>query len=242
MALKLASLNIEGNKHFDKFLPFFKTEHPDVVCMQEVFSQDLPMLKQELEMKIAFAPMTIRPYTLEDPTSLAIMGVAICTHLPLGSIEPVYYYGNSDMLPLFRYRDETRQHRPLLLVTTEKDGEAIVIATTHFMVTEQGVTTDYQRRDLNSLLKILNRLPEVVLCGDFNAPRGGEIFDTLAKQYTDNIPPEYTSSIDGTIHRAGLLPYMIDGLFTTSHYKAEKVKLNSGLSDHLGITALISRA
>lgn len=241
MPLTLASLNIDGNKHFDKFIPFFKKADPDVICLQEVFSQDLLLLRKELGMEVIFAPMTMRPYITDDPTSLAIMGVAICSKLPLDSVEPIYYFGNSEMVPLYRYHDETRQHRPLLFATATKENERFVIATTHFMVTDEAKPTDYQRRDLASVLKITESIPEIIMCGDFNAPRGDEIFDALAKRFTDNIPVEYTTSIDGTIHRKGPLPYMVDGLFTSPQYRARNVKLNSGISDHMGITAVIEK-
>ena len=90
------------------------------------------------------------------------------------------------------------------------------------------------------LLACLEPEEEFTLCGDFNAPRGGEIFTALAMRYQDNIPLEYASSIDGNLHRKGPLPYMVDGLFTTPSYIASDVSLQSGVSDHCAILATVS--
>ena len=81
----------------------------------------------------------------------------------------------------------------------------------------------------------------MVLTGDFNAPRGGTIFDLLARTWQDCIPQDVTTSIDPVLHRAGALTLMVDGLFTTPHYHATEVQLHTGLSDHQAITASISR-
>lgn len=241
MPLKLASLNIEGNEHFGKFLPFLKGFGPDVACLQEVFAQDVPMLRRELEMDAAFAPMCVRPYDSADMASPAVMGVAVFSKLPFGSVEPLYYYGDPDFFPVYRYRDDTRQNRVLLMVTLDKDGAPFTVGTTHFMVTKDAEPTDFQRRDLARLFGLLGPVPEIVMCGDWNAPRGGEIFGRLAERFRDNIPPEYAASIDGNIHRAGHLPYMVDGLFTTPGFAASDVKLTGGVSDHMAITAVIER-
>ncbi len=80
-----------------------------------------------------------------------------------------------------------------------------------------------------------------VLCGDFNAPRGGEIFSELAARYRDNIPAQYTTSIDASLHRAGDLQLMVDGIFTTPEYQASSVLLHSGVSDHYAVTADITK-
>ncbi len=39
--MKLININIEGDKHFDRVIPFIERELPDVLCLQEVFKGDL---------------------------------------------------------------------------------------------------------------------------------------------------------------------------------------------------------
>ena len=79
----------------------------------------------------------------------------------------------------------------------------------------------------------------LVLCGDFNAPRGGEIFTRLATQSRDNVPSHYVTSIDPKLHRAGPLQLMVDGLFSTDGYRLSEVVLHNGVSDHCTITAVV---
>jgi endonuclease/exonuclease/phosphatase family metal-dependent hydrolase len=84
----------------------------------------------------------------------------------------------------------------------------------------------------------LSGLPDFILTGDFNAPRGRATWDTLAAKYKDNIPARYTSSIDPS-HRAGESPYVVDGIFTTPEYEARNVELHEGISDHKAVTATV---
>jgi len=51
--LKLISLNIEKDRHFDLILPFLKKHQPDVILLQEVFSKDIPKIEEALQMKSA---------------------------------------------------------------------------------------------------------------------------------------------------------------------------------------------
>jgi endonuclease/exonuclease/phosphatase family metal-dependent hydrolase len=133
----------------------------------------------------------------------------------------------------------------VLFSTVAKDDIPYRIATTHFTWSEKGRATDTQREHLHSLLSALETEKELVLCGDFNMPRGGELFSTLAERYKDTIPPEYVTSIDVSLHRnrlddpEELSQKMVDGLFTTPEYLAQNVRLVSGLSDHMAITATI---
>ena len=80
-----------------------------------------------------------------------------------------------------------------------------------------------------------------VLTGDFNAPRGGEIFAELASRYKDNIPNHYQSSLDPDLHRVKNLKLMVDGLFSTPDYNLGEVRLINGVSDHLAVAAKVSK-
>src|SRR3989338_3132306 len=48
--MKLISINIELNKHYETVLSFLKKEKPDVVCLQELLEEDFERFKQELGM------------------------------------------------------------------------------------------------------------------------------------------------------------------------------------------------
>jgi endonuclease/exonuclease/phosphatase family metal-dependent hydrolase len=132
-------------------------------------------------------------------------------------------------------------NRIVLAADIQKDGRVFRIATTHLTWTPNGGPNGEQRRDAAALLHVLEGLSEFVLCGDFNAPRGGDIFSMLASRYKDNIPLQYTSSLDPNLHRAGQLGLMVDGIFSTSAYTVSAVKMVSGISDHCALVATVSK-
>lgn len=254
-SLSLISVNIEQSRHLDRVLPFLTSRMPDVLCLQELYETDIPRFAEVLgSVSHSFAPMMLRD---EGEGKTAVMGIGIFSRLPVRSQATDFYHRGSDPEVPYDYTDlesRNRTHSGILLSSIlEKDGVDFTIATTHFTWSERGEATDYQRRDMQALLGILNTKGEFVLCGDFNAPRihegqPGEVFSMLSSRYKDNIPAQYETSIDASLHRNGkdhpdeLADKMVDGLFTTLAYAASGVELHTGLSDHCAITATISRA
>jgi len=247
--LKLIFLNIERSKHLDLVIPFLQKEQADVVCLQEVDEKDMPLITKTIEAQsYAFSPMLRAAQEVERP----VVGIGVFSHLPALRIDEYYYAGSRQELP-----EQTHDMQPtdvecpgneaVSVLDVQIDGNIYRIASTHFAWSPQGKATDRQRTDMQALLRVVSTLGEFVLCGDFNAPRGGEIWNELANRYQDNIPPEYKTSIDVNLHRAGkdrpqeLADKMVDGLFTTPHYKASGVRLVSGVSDHMAVVATISR-
>ena len=249
--LKLISLNIELDRHLDRIIPFLREERPDVICLQEVLERDFPKLKNALSMEGEFVASCIPDIkrvtsSFEDEGVLEIdeelvkrgpEGVAFFTNLPTLSSRVDYYFGNSRVIP----RWSIGQNRMLVSRTMAKYGKTYTIGTTHFTWTPDGTASDEQRKDMNTLLNILARFPDIVFCGDFNAPRGGEIWGKLAKNYHDNLPEEYHSSLDPRLHRAGHLDRMVDGLFSTTEYRVSDVRLVNGISDHKAVIGMAER-
>lgn len=233
--LRLVQLNIEKSKHLELVTPFLRVQEPDVVCLQELMEHDVLQIEKELGMQCVFAPMS-----LEQGRS---WGVGIFSRLKKTSQRAMQYGGSLDKHLLEYVHGNRREGHAsskfmLIIADIEKEGETFRIGTTHFPVTEKGEVTDFQREDMKKMLELLKEEGEFVLTGDFNAPRGGEIFAMLAKEYKDNVPPHYTTSIDGNIHRAGHLEdRMVDGIFSTPSYEIKNVTMHSGVSDHCAISA-----
>lgn len=246
MSLKLISVNIEGHRHLDRLLPFLSAEKPDIVCLQEVFEVDVPQFESTLGMKSSFAPMAnVTETSIHQSHALGTWGIAQLTALPVKHHQAEYYVGSPDRLPIFFENEEPNSmNRILLSSTVTKDNQNFTVATTHFTWSPRGQYTSEQARDAQNLLKILDHYPEFVLCGDLNSPRAGEqenLFNTLANRYTDNIPAEVTTSIDGELHKAGHLTMMVDSLFTSDAYRAQDVRVVGGISDHKGVVGIIER-
>ena len=240
--LKLVSLNIEKDRHLDRIVPFLSEQMPDVFCAQEVYESSIPVIAEALSgAAYVYAPMTGRPK--ESPPQM--QGVAIFSRLPVKAQSVRYYVGRPDTVPDSDDNDPltyNASNRMVVLCDIEKEGNLFRIGTTHFTWTPDGEPTDEQRSDMKALLTLFDGAEEFVLAGDFNVSRGGELFGVLAQRYKDNVPPQYTTSIDGNLHRRGQLNRMVDGIFSTPSYTVSDVEMISGVSDHCALVAQISTA
>ena len=235
---KIVSVNVEKDKHHDTVLPFLQREQPDVVCMQEVYGNDAERYQYELGMKGIFGPMTLCPSRYVFG-ALHVEGVAIFSRYEISNVKVVLYAGYPKYIPVYVDKDAKTYNHILLSCDVHKDNAVYTIATTHFTWTPHGEPDALQRKNLGALFRKLKELPNVIVCGDFNAPRGREIFDKLAKKYKDNIPAEITSTIDPIFHRAPELEYVVDGLFSSPKYTVSDVRVEMGISDHKAIVGLI---
>lgn len=237
--LKLVCLNIEKNRHLDRLPLFFKEENPDVLLLQEVLEKDVPLLESVLQMKCLFTP--IAQFPLEG--TVHIGGQAILTNLPLIESCEEYYRGNKESLPFIELVPGASEAiaRALSIVKVTKDEKQYRLANTHFTWAPNGGSSEKQSHDLEHLFSLLSPFPDVILCGDFNSPRGTPIFDRITSKFKDNIPPDVTTTLDKNLHKAGDLQLVVDGVFTTPHYQVESMKLVDGVSDHLAIVANVIR-
>ncbi len=245
MSLKLLSLNMEGHKHLDRVFELVKQEHPDVICLQEVFEVDMPLLEQTFGMKGRYAAMAdVRDVSIHQAHAFGSWGLAQFTTLPVIDSRAEYYVGQPDELPIFfSNNNPNAQNRVLLVATVEKEGQSFTIGTTHFTWSTGGKYTPEQAENFHALSQILDQLPELILCGDLNSPRQGEVanvFHQLAERYTDTIPPEITTSIDGQFHKAGQLELMVDSLFSTPQYQVKNVRVIGGVSDHKAVVGEVA--
>ncbi|MES2409438.1 MAG: endonuclease/exonuclease/phosphatase family protein [Patescibacteria group bacterium] len=234
--MKLIQINIEFDKHLDLVNNLIKKENPDVVCMQEVLEGDFEKIKSIYNMHGVFNAMCIN----KDQKQ----GSAIFCKRKITTSNVEYYLKPTEEV-LSDIKGETPMsgaHCSLLSVEIIHDDQIFNIITTHFPVHYPGSeVSDFQRECFKKMDAILKTKKDFILTGDTNCPRGTEIFDTLAKDYKDNVPQDSVTTIDEKLHRAGFLPYVVDCMFTTPEYKVTNIKLVDGVSDHLGIVAEIEK-
>lgn len=239
-SLKIVCLNIEFDRHLDRVIPFLEMQKPDVVLLQEVLIKDVPSLEEALKMKSVSTIVNLIQWGGITQNSALVTLSA----LPILKSYSAYYRGDRDHL-LLAHEEEAgevlaeKTARAILVTEVIKDGQLYRLVNTHFTWTPNGRPNEKQYHDLEVLFQLLSSLPDFILCGDFNAPRGTAIFDAIASRYKDNIPSKVTTTIDKNLHKAGDLQLVVDGLFTTPKYHVESVKLFDNLSDHLAITAKI---
>jgi endonuclease/exonuclease/phosphatase family metal-dependent hydrolase len=235
MALKFISVNVERDRHLDKIKNLLIESNADFVCLQEVMQYEVSELAKTQNYFSFFSPTT-----RHQPGDDKWEGIAVLSRYPL-RVTNVHQYAGPERPGLYdKSTTETLQktRRYLLQVCEiESDQKRYRFANTHFTWSRDGQADDYQRQDVKKMLEFLQGYKSLVLSGDFNAPRGREIFSTIAEQYKDNIPADYQTSLDENLHRCGYLPYVVDGLFSTPEYKVTNVELVFGVSDHAAVRA-----
>lgn len=229
MSLSLFTLNCEEDKHLDLILPYLIDQQFEVICLQEVFEENLPQLAEAANAQAFYTPLSI--------LKGKVWGIALLIRQDLKVLSTFekYYKGQATQIPLFLEENPNSVNRAILSVKLEKDGKPWTFTTTHFTWAGGGGSNQEQARDFPNLIHALNEVGETVLCGDFNAPRGLQIFDDLASRYKDNIPSEVKTSIDQKLHRVIGLQLVVDGMFSTPAYTLKNVEVLDDLSDHCGI-------
>jgi endonuclease/exonuclease/phosphatase family metal-dependent hydrolase len=257
--MKVISLNIELNRHFSRNIPFILSENPDVLCVQEIYEKDIDFLKSEIGLEnVIFAPLYYLPYiqhgnTDENPHQLADhiangkldnhkydlvpVGNAIFTKHKIVQRETFHYLKQPELQIHNSFDRQNAESRNMIMADILIDNRKFRVLNTHFTWSFKGVVTEEQRVDMEVLLEILKPLDQFILCGDFNAPRGTEIFDRLSSVYISNIPENCKTTIDGKYHRAGFLETVVDNIFTTPEYVAKNIKVVDGVSDHMAVVA-----
>lgn len=129
--------------------------------------------------------------------------------------------------------------RALIILEIMADNKIYHIANTHFTWTTNAQPNEQQRIDCKKMLEILETIPDIILCRDFNAPRGGEIFSTIAARYKDNIPDNIISTIDPKLHSAAQLYLIVDGFFSSAAYSVQNVEVIDNLSDHCAVMGTV---
>lgn len=238
----LFDLNMEGDKHLDLIRPFLAERHPNVICFQEIFADTAETLAQELQMDVVFIPLVNNVQTNDFFPRLGALGVAIMSRLPIRQSWKLAYVGNLSELPVY-IPDEPHCFLRAVIVAEVGVGEQTFrLATTHFTWTPNGSVTERQHQDLEALLTVLKPYRrDLVLCGDFNAPRGKAIFSRLATEFIDHIPADITTTIDQHLHRKPGLQFVVDGMFSTPQYQFEQDEIITGVSDHCGVCAELTK-
>jgi endonuclease/exonuclease/phosphatase family metal-dependent hydrolase len=235
LAIKLFSLNIEADRHLDRVRAAIAEHAPDIVCLQEVFEADCARLASIAEYRVKFALSSRMPRSLGAP---ADWGIAVLSRVPVRH-EEIVCYSEDPRVRIFAAPNDPRR----ILVTTELDhlGGRYRICTTHFTWSEEGQISGEQIADFHRLEHKLTDYQDYVLCGDFNAPRGREMFAHFTDRLSliDHLPAHVSSTIDGRFHRAGDLNLAVDTVFATEHYRVSEVQVIDGLSDHKAIIARI---
>ena len=245
---KLISLNTEGDKHLERVRAFLEKESPDVICLQEIFEEDIPAITTLPH--VVFMPMCLKERV---DNTLSPRGIALCSRdVFTPTLHEYYHKPSENLLQEDCNTIETRRasQRGGVLSVTFPDG--VHIATTHFTWIADGALPDqYQEADAVLLLAIIEQHEPLLICGDFNMPREQNyLYPVMTTVLIDHVPDHYTSSMHIPLHRVRNDPkraehisqFMVDYIFTTPNsFAVENVRMECGMSDHCALVADIEK-
>lgn len=243
--ITLLSLNMHQDYHLESVTALIMKRPTDVICLQEAQK----IFVEELASRLGYQSLfSLREFNSSRGTSseLTEEGVAILWHPSLRLKEShVFAYREKDLPVVKRPSDSPNDvRRTLLVATLDRNGEVFRVGTTHFTWTSDGSASEEQRGDMRRMLRALQSFHDengIVFCGDFNAPRGGEIFQMMSDVYTDNLPPAIITTLDQTLHRAAPIFHAVDSIFSTKEYRVYDVEVVDGVSDHMALFAKVSK-
>ena len=246
--MKIVSLNIEGDKHLQRVIPFIMSEQAELYCLQEVFVEDVTTLLSVLPgYTCSFARNLGRAHNNE----LSAEGIAVLSRLPHTIFKTEYYHHPIGAIPQ-RYDSSSlearwqSEGRSLITAFVRHNNRDLVISNTHFTWTPDGKKNSYQQRDFEALKEYLDECPRIIIVGDFNVARHqNDIYDQLLGiGLVDHVPASLSGSIDLEFHRyrnnpelAKLLStFMVDYVFSKK-YSDLSIRVSSrfGISDHCAL-------
>ncbi len=242
MSLTYFSINIEADLHLDLISQYLASTTPDVICLQEVYRIHAESFAKQFGYNLHFAPnVDFRIYEgIFKP--LGEWGVAILTKLT-PQTKTLDYYSETPVIIPHEFLKVLRHPRALISVTLQHNDQEYIFATTHFTWALPHNADKEQAPDYSRFKKLITTMPSFVLAGDFNAPRESLVYQDLSRQYLSHIPLSVESTLDPELFRKKELnlKLVVDHLFSTKDYLVENVQVLTGLSDHRGISATITR-
>lgn len=237
MALKLLTLNIENERHLSRVHAAITEHLPDIVCLQEVFEPDCAYLASSGGYSVKYA---VSGRVQRGSSPQRNWGIAVLSRVPVHR-QTIHCYSDDPVIRLLREPNDPR--RALLVTELEHAGQPYRIVTTHFTWTPNGEINDAQRADFPRMKALLARYPDYIFCGDFNAPRGREMFARFVAELPliDHLPASVATTIDPRFHKASGLELVVDTVFSTRQYRLLEIAVLEGISDHKGILARIER-
>lgn len=241
MSLTFFSLNLEADRHLIEVTEYLKKYHPDVVHFQEIYRVHAEEWGRQFGYHVCFAAHADYQVTEHIFKPLGLWGVATLTKIkPIATVIP-YYSAPPHTLPTDYCTLKEGHPRAIIIIKLQSDNKEYTFANTHFTWAMPDKADVEQAADFARLKVILEPYPSLVMSGDFNAPRESMVYRELATKYRSWVPEDVDTTLDPTYFRKPGLKLVVDHLFSTSDYKVADVEVITGLSDHCGIRASISK-
>ncbi|MDO8591210.1 MAG: hypothetical protein Q7R65_04525 [bacterium] len=255
-SLKIVTLNLSrGFPGIEKSMSFLSRPEWDMACLQDVQVTHLPRLAEIFPGAQYFAPMTKHLIDgVRVPVGIGIFSrgepfISPSAHAYVGNVLPVLDLdgveisadGNAEPVDLSRVR--ATESRLAVFVGVSVGGRYFKIGTTHGTWSPAKYIPDnHQRWSIFKLVGIIDEQRPDVMAGDFNAPRGGELYNILCnRSLIDRVPTSIVNSIDWKLRGRSGPDVLVDYFFTATASDISDVQTHFGVSDHAALSGTVSK-
>ncbi|HEU5115002.1 MAG TPA: endonuclease/exonuclease/phosphatase family protein [Candidatus Paceibacterota bacterium] len=266
-SIKIVTLNVgRGFPGFMSTLEFLDACMADVYCLQDLRREHIRYFDEFMNViGEHFVPMTAHIFPkaegeFSDDVGIGIFAagnslISTSAHAYWGSVSPVWEIGGVEYGPGGNARPvdleavRRTESRLVAFAEIEKGGHVFKIGTTHGVWVPGGKADDHQRKCMRKCRDILAREPgPFIVAGDWNAARGGEIYDMLTEDeigsagLVDCTPVAIENTVDWTKRGKQGPNLVVDYILAKGSplYEVTDVEAHFGVSDHAAITATVS--
>ncbi len=228
--IKLLQWNIWFKENIDNIILELKNINPDIVCIQELsITADDKSNADKLK--------SIYPYMYYEIADTFLDGRSQCNAIlskyPILNAKKYYVQKPSD-----DKNDYSREGRIYLEVQLNIEGKILNVGTTHLSYTHKFEETDLKDKEINELIKCINKNKNYIFSGDLNTTRTSkyisQIEQYLVNNDTSNTWTTKPFSYQGFDEKK--LNWKLDYIFSTPDIKVVKTNvLKTKYSDHLPV-------
>ncbi len=261
-SIKIISYNVRIFNYFewenkrsvsDSIISYLTTEHPDIICLQEFFTQDgkTSLSEQSIKQQLKSLPHSYIEYSYLFNTRKSKFGIATFSKFPIVNAGKIKFNKsfNSCIFSDIKMNNDTFRVYNIHLQSIQLNKknydvmDSILYINPKKINEVKNVTSQLKRAYISraeQTTAIINHMKSspypVILCGDFNDTPVSYTYHQLLGKKKDAY--RESGSGVGNTYRGKLPSFRIDYIFYTSDfisfdYKTEKIKL----SDHYPVSA-----
>ncbi|HJQ08297.1 MAG TPA: endonuclease/exonuclease/phosphatase family protein [Candidatus Saccharimonadales bacterium] len=237
--MKLLQLNIWQGRLLDTLVPYLEDEHPDFLCLNEVFSSQLQRqpfgMYGSLERIRAALPG--HQYYFAPTFGFEVLGEqvqygnAVLSRLPIATADTVFLTGAYTMLQNAR---SITSGRNMQLVTVQVDGRTLIIGNMHCSWSNNPNTGPTATELQKVAAKVQDIQGPLILAGDCNASYDDEAMIPVQRVLYDLSGEKHVKTTFSPLSPvADPLPY--NHILVSDHITAHRFKVEENLliSGHL---------
>lgn len=228
--IKLLQWNIWFKENIDNIISELKNINPDIVCIQELsITADDKSNVDKLKSIYSYMYYEVADTFLDGRSQCN----AILSKYPILNAKKHYVQKPSD-----DKNDYSKEGRIYLEVQLNIEEKILNVGTTHLSYTHKFEETDLKDKEINELIKCINKTKNYIFSGDLNTTKTSKYISKI-EQYlvnndTSNTWTTKPFSYQGFDEKK--LNWKLDYVFSTHDIKVVKTKvLETKYSDHLPI-------